>query len=275
MERKDMKIILTILIFLVLLIFIVVLGLKVKPKPFHPFPDQTKDLGTFPLPENLPAPVQRFYTTIYGEQIPLIESAVISGRAPMRVSGITLPARFRFTHITGQDYRHYIETTFFGLPVIKINESYLEGKSRMELPFGVIENEPKIDQAANLGLWAESIWFPSILISDPRIRWEPIDENSALLVVPFGEEEDTFVARFNPETGLLQYLEAMRYRDAGDEAKTLWINEVREWGEENGKRIPIVGAVTWFDQGTPWAVFTVEEVILNADMSEYILEKGP
>ena len=51
----------------------------------------------------------------------------------------------------------YIEATIFGYPVMKVNEWYLDSKARMELPVGVIENEPKIDMAANLALWGESV----------------------------------------------------------------------------------------------------------------------
>jgi hypothetical protein len=29
----------------------------------------------------------------------------------------------------------------------------------MELPFRVVENEPKTDQAANLNLWGEATWL--------------------------------------------------------------------------------------------------------------------
>ena len=68
---------------------------------------------------------------------------------------------------------------------MKVNEWYLDGKARMELPVGVIENEPKIDMAANLALWGEAIWLPSILITDPRVRWEAIDDTTARLIVPF------------------------------------------------------------------------------------------
>jgi membrane protease YdiL (CAAX protease family) len=95
-----------------------------------------------PLPGGLPAPVERFYRQIYGENVPVITSAVITTRAKLRLpskGGITFPARFRFTHDAGKGYRHYIEATFFGLPLMRVNEHYLDGKSRLETPFGVGE----------------------------------------------------------------------------------------------------------------------------------------
>jgi hypothetical protein len=188
--------------------------------------------------------------------------------------GIPFPARFRFTHVAGQDYRHYIEATFFGLPVMKVNESYVDGKGRAELPVGTIENEPKNDQAANLGLWAESVWLPTIWLTDPRVRWEAVDEETALLAVPLGEDEECFVARFDPESGLLRFLEAMRYQEPDSSQKTLWITESQAYRPINGNLLPAVGAVTWFGAGAPWAVFTVEEAIYNTDTQAYVRAKG-
>ncbi|MBN1310612.1 MAG: hypothetical protein JXB30_04265 [Anaerolineae bacterium] len=269
-----MKIIIGILVVLIVLSVVAYLGLQIQPRPFDAYPAQAPKLETVPLPDNLPAPVERFYQTLYGDEIPVIESAVITGRARLRVFGITFPSRFRFTHVAGQDYRHYLEATIYGLPIMKVNEHFLDGKSRLELPFGVVENEPKVDQAANLGLWAESIWFPAIFITDSRVRWEHIDDDTALLIVPFGEDEETFVVRFDPKTGLIHALEAMRYKEVTDEAKTLWINQAYEWQEIDGTKEP-VGAVIWLDEGTPWAVFTVEETVFNTDVSDYVRAEGP
>lgn len=270
-----MDIVIIILVVIVVLAFLAWLGLQIKPAPFAAYPTPTAEVETLPFPENLPPPVERFYHKLYGDRVPLIHSAVISGSAKLRVFGILFPGRFRFIHNAGRDYRHYIETTFFGLPVMKVNEYYLEGKGRMELPFGIIEDEPKVNQAANQGLWAESFWLAAVLITDPRVHWEAVDQETALLRVPWGEQQQTFVARFDPDTGLLRLLETMRYRDAADERKILWINDVGRWKEYNGVLNLEVGALTWFDQGKPWAEFTTQEIVYNPDVGNAIRASGP
>ncbi|RJX24614.1 MAG: hypothetical protein C4554_08755 [Dethiobacter sp.] len=101
-----MKLLIAALIIVIAVLILVYLGLQIKPAAFPAFPQQEGALETIPLPEGLPAPVERFYRHIYGEEVPVITSAVITGRVSMRpVGGITFPGRFRFTHDAGQDYR--------------------------------------------------------------------------------------------------------------------------------------------------------------------------
>lgn len=251
-------------------------GLHVQPAPFPAVPQPSVPLETIPLPAGLPAPVERFYREIYGERVPVITSAVISGRGTVRPvkGGPIFPMRFRFPHNAGRAYRHYIETSVFGIPLMRVNEYYVNGKERMELPFGVSEGET-FDQGGNLGLWAESLcWLPAILLTDPRVRWEAIDDVTALLVVPFGAEQERFVVRFDPVTGRLHLAEAMRYKGA-DNIKTLWLNEVRAWGTVNAQTLPTIGTLTWIDDGSPWAVFTLDDVAYNVSVDISLSAKGP
>jgi hypothetical protein len=248
------------------------LGLQIEPQPFPVFSQQPERLHTVSLPDDLPVPVERFYRQIYGDDVPVVQSAVITGRARMRINGVTLPTRYRFVHDAGQGYRHYIEACFYGIPLLKVNEHYLDSKSRLELPFGVSEGH-KVDQGANLALWAESaFWLPSVLITDERVRWESVDAVTALLVVPFGETKERFVVRFDADTGMLRLMETMRYRD---EVKILWLNEARDWGIVNETKLPVVSALTWLDEGTPWAVLNVEEMVYGVDVQTHIRAKGP
>lgn len=263
------------LLSLVMLVPLLLLwGLRIQPRPFAAFPQPSQPLTAVPLPTDLPVPVVRYFQTIFGDEVPVVETAVITGRGTLRFMGITFPARLRFTHDAGQGYRHYIEATLFGYPLMKVNERYLDGQARMELPVGVIENEPKVDMAANLGLWGESIWLPSIYLTDSRVRWEAIDETSARLIVPFDTGEDTFTVYFNPETGLIASMEAMRYKEATSAEKILWQLDILAWDHYQGLLTPSRSTVTWADEGSPWLVIELDDIIYNADVKEYIRAEG-
>jgi hypothetical protein len=271
-----MKIALIITVIIVAVGIIGWLGLKILPAPFPPFANSSGPLERVPLPAGLPAPVDRYYRILYGETIPVIESAVITGRARLRPFGLFyFPGRFRFTHVAGQDYRHYIEITFFGIPLMKVDERYVDGKSLFEAPIGVIDNDPKQNQGANLGMWAETAWFPAVFLTDPRVRWEAIDEQTAVLVVPFEETEERFVVRFDPASGLITYLESMRYHGPESESKTLWLNETVTWKMVDGRPNMETGAAIWLDQRTPWAFMTLEDILFNVDVEDYVRQKGP
>ena len=253
-----------------LLVLGVVFGLHVQPAPFAAYTGQPGQVTTISLPKDLPQPVERFYRQTYGENIPVYEAAVLSGRGSIRFMGITFPPRVRFSHLAGQGYRHYMETTFYGFPIMKVNEWFLDGHSRLELPFGVVENDPKVDSAANQGLWGEMSAYPAVFLTDPRARWEALDEQHARLFVPFGDDEQEFTISFDPKTGAMTRMETLRYRDEK-------LGMLRWWGEMSQAKgsPPMLMKVTWEDEGTPWLVVNLKEMVFNPTIDEYIRQRGP
>ena len=75
---------------------------------------------------------------------------------------------------------------------MKVNEHYIDGHGRLELPFGVAENDPSVDSAANQGLWAEMSVYPAGYLTDKRVRWEAVDDTTARLHVPWQDGEQVF-----------------------------------------------------------------------------------
>ncbi len=245
------------------------LGLSIKPRPFAMPKLPQSETVMVALPSSLPAPVERFYRTVYGDQIPVIKTVTIIGHGRMRPFGIWLPARFVMIHNAGKDYRHYFEATFFGLPFLKVNEGYIDGQSFFESPMGTYINDPNTNQGANLALWAEGAWFPAMWITAPRVHWAPVDDNTAVLYVPFESREESFIVRFNPHTSRIDLMETMRFKAPNDKNKILWITY-----EVPAKDQPSTSYATWMDVGRPWASFTLDDLKCNLDVSAYIRARG-
>lgn len=241
------------------------LGLRVPPRNFASPVTEPQDLGSVAIPSGLPVPVRRYLQTVCGDSCPRIESMMAWGHARANF-GVWMPLRFRLSHRPGYDFRREMDVTWFGLPVIKALDQYINGKG-MTGPVGSAATGPEVNQGSNLILWAEAGLFPSLLISDPRIRWQAIDDHSARLIVPFGDQTDELTFHFDPQSGLPHRISALRYREPGGQ-KIPWHADTERWQQVNGVQVPARVAITWEDQGTPWSVWEFEGVLWNVDISE-------
>jgi hypothetical protein len=241
-------------------------GTRVRPPPFESPTWHSRDAGSMELAADLPAPVARYATTVFGGSIPVVESALILGRADLTLNGIAVKGRFTFYHQAGSAYRHEIQLTWFGLPLVTVVEQFKDGQAVMSLPGTRIENDEKTNRAANQGLWAEALWLPSIWFTDRRVEWVAIDDAAARLVIPDAADEEQLTTTFDADTGLIQDLTTLRYGQSDDPARRRWTNTAIEWGAMNGIRIPVVISTRWGDD-KPWARWSVDDVIYNLDVS--------
>lgn len=255
------------------LVAVVWSGIRVKPPRFESPRRTRRKSGSVDLPADLPAPVARYARAVFGESIPVVDTALIIGCADLRLGGIAWKGRFRFFHQAGSAYRHEIQLTWFGLPLITVDEKYEDGQAIMKLPGRRIEHDEKTNRSANLGLWAESIWLPSIWFTDDRTQWVAVDDTTARLIVPDAAAEEQFTITFDAGTDLIKEMRTQRYQESGDPARHRWTNTAREWGEQNGIRIPLVIATAW-DDAKPWAVWSVDDVMYNSDVSGRLAGAG-
>jgi len=240
-------------------------GLQVSPSNLPPTVDEPRDLGMVEIPTDLPAPVRRYFQVAVGDQAPRIESLVVCGRARANF-GLWLPLRYRLVHRPGYDFERYMEVTWFGLPVLKAIDRYIDGVG-MTGPLGKAAMGPAVDQGANMILWAEAPLMPSLWITDERIRWEAVDDTTARLIFPYDQEEDELTVHFDPESGLIAQITALRYRDE-EHGKIPWHVDFTSWQTVNGAKLPARIAVTWEDQGEPWSYWDFEHVFWNVDISK-------
>ena len=249
------------------------LGLRVPAAPYETPTDAPGLTERVPLADDLPIPVARYAEAVFGDNVPVVTSAVVVGRGRLRLNGLSLPARFRFYHDAGQAYYHDIQVTWFGRPVLTVDERYLNGVALMSVPGDLIEDEPNVNAAANQALWGEAIWLPSVWFTDERVQWEPIDENSARLIIPDAASEEQFTVYFDPQTHLLTHMETVRFQESGDITRTRWTNRAVEWGTFDGVQVPTVAETQWADE-LPWAVWQVERVLYNRDVTPRLAQFG-
>ena len=256
---------------LLAILWIVALGLQVPPRRFHHV--QPSNPGK-PLPFNpdLPEPVRRHFAQTIGSPTPQIKTAVLWGGARAHVKGLWLPLRFKSWHRAGQDFYRRLEYTWFRQPFMHGEEYFINGEGMFEIS-GDEERGPWVDQSANLAMWAEVVWLPALLVHDPRVRWEAVDNVTARLIVPFKDGTDELTAHFDPVSGCMTDFTALRFRDVDDNQLTQaekepWRVNLLEWRKFGELTLPSQVAIAWGESGSPWSYWWLEGVAYNVDVSD-------
>jgi hypothetical protein len=211
--------------------------------------------------------VYRYFRKIGGEALPAQGSAIAWGRLRARVRGLSLPWRFRSYLNAGADFYRECEAVWFGLPVLRRVDTYVNGMALSQWLGETQMGNDRLDQALALDLWAQALWTPSVLLTAPGLAWEPIDAVTARLLVPSEAGNEPFTLRFEPVTGLLRSVSALRYKDH-QSAKVGWRLEPTGWRCFAGVLVPAACRLAWADEEAPWAHVNVDGLVANVDVSD-------
>lgn len=251
------------------------LGLQIQASPF-PKPTSGAQPERLAIPADLPAPVRRFAQALYGESLPQIRSAIITGRARLAPTGFPMPTRFRFFYdVVRASHYHEIHVTWFKRSFMHIHERNLEGHARLDLAFlGGVDDAPRTNRASIQGYWGEVLaWLPAVALSDQRVRWQTIDDTSARLYLPECADEEAFMVRFHPSTGLVESVETLRYQAEDKPQRWRWSNRIGAWEQVEGSPVAQNAETQWED-AKPWACWHIEAVALNAEVTQRMAHFG-
>ena len=260
---------LIILIVLIGLTGLFTLGLVIAPRPFRPHPAPTQPGEPRPFQPGLPDPVEKHFHETLGAQPQQTVTAVVWGRGRAQIRGVWVPLRFKAWYRDGDAFTRRFEITWFQRPVLRGRDAYLQGEGTYEMGDRV-DSGPQTDLGQMLELWAGMLWMPTVFVHDPRVVWEPVDEHSARLVVPFGQGNEPLIAHFDPFTGRMTDFTAMRYAEESAPEKEPWRVDLLAWKMMNGILIPWQVDIAWGESGAPWVYWNVDGIVYNVNVSDQL-----
>lgn len=211
---------------------------------------------------DLPAPVARFRDLALASGPAALDTAVFEATAWMRRPGMPrIPLEFTMSHLVGHAFVHEIRLGRRPLAFRFGLDAYVDGHGLMQVGPS-LQHGLEFDQGALIALWAEILAFPAAWQDRSDLRWEPLDEAHALLVVPGPEGEIPITVGFDTASGLPITFEADRYK--ADGPKVRWIGRTAAWGRFEGRVLaPARFTAQWADEPDPWLEMTVRRVRLD------------
>jgi len=225
-------------------------------EPVHP---STVDLGQL---EGLPAPVRRFFRAALTDGQPMVAAVRVRHAGTFNLDETT--DRWKpFTsdqqvvaRRPGFDWNGRI-TMAPGLSV-RVHDAYVAGEGLLHASLAglfsvaALRGTRDLAEGELLRFFAEAAWYPTILLPIQGVRWQEVDDRSALATLHDGDVAVTLLFEFN-EAGLIETVRAeSRGRRVGDEiVPTPWQGRFWDYHERAGMRVPLEGEVAWvLPQGT-------------------------
>jgi hypothetical protein len=215
--------------------------------------------------DNLPEPVQRYFSHILKEGQPYISYARIKHDGQFK-TGLNKG----WINIKGEQYATTEKPGFIWkgtTAMFTARDMYIADKGRLVVSLlsliNIVDAKGEQYNQGELLRWlGESVLYPTNLLPDERLHWFAIDSQSAKLTVEYNGLSLFFVATFN-QIGEITQLETKRYMDKTN--LETWVIKTTNYKEINNVFIPTAVDVLWrLDKvDFSYAKFNITEVEYN------------
>jgi hypothetical protein len=217
--------------------------------------------------DGFPAPFQRFARAMFGDPVPSFGTAVIWGRAGLRLGrrGPWFRARAATYHQLGHAFVADFPMTWFGIGLTGGRDSFIDGHGRAAAFGRSTPWSPATDRSAHTFMWLEAGMWPETWHVD-GVRLEVVDATTVRVWIPPDDEPITWRLGLD---GMPVRLEALRSK-VPDEPPVPQTIELGPWHRFGDVRFFSSATVTWADEGAPWLRWRIDGVEPGADVTPFI-----
>jgi len=206
--------------------------------------------------DSLPAPVQRYLRLVLRPGQPMIAGVHIRHAGTFNLSDssqrwvpFTSDQRV-ITRRPGFDWNARM-TVVPGFDV-RVHDAYIGGEGLLHaallamFPLVIQRGTPQMAEGELMRFLAESPWYPTVLLPGQGVRWEPLDDRTAVATIVDGRASASLTFHFY-RNGLLEYVRSEKRGRivARATVPTPWVGRWSEWMWLNGVRVPTRGEVSW------------------------------
>jgi hypothetical protein len=201
----------------------------------------------------VPPVVGRYFRRVLREGQPLVASAELVQDAEFFVGNRWRPlhATQRYTTTPpGFVWDARIRTA--PLMPVYVRDSYIGGSGAMHGEFlglyAIVDqaHRRELDAGALLRYFAEAVWFPTALLPGPSVRWQAIDDHSALAKLTDAHTMVSLTFRFNAAGDIVEAFTPDRFAESqGAYERRAWLVRCGEYEQHAAMRIPVHCEVEW------------------------------
>lgn len=206
--------------------------------------------------QSLPAPVQRFFRMAVKEGQPMVAAVQVRHHGTFNM-GEAVDQWKAFTSdqmIVAQRPGFDWDGRIALMPGVaaRVHDAYIAGEGLIHaslvgcFTLADVRGVLAVAEGELMRFLAEASWYPTVLLPSQGVRWQSVDDRSALATVTDDGISATLRFTFG-ESGLIETVraEARGRMVKGEMVPTAWEGRFWNYGERGGMRIPMDGEVAW------------------------------
>lgn len=204
----------------------------------------------------LPKPVEQYFRNVLFDGQKFISSARFRQIGELKVdSKAKRWSQFEASYFVSQSPIAFIWDAKIEIsPVfhVRVTDYFLNGigagnvSLMSAITVGSDEDNPELNSGALYRYLAEAVWHPTALLPQSGVKWEPVDENTAIARLTKFGISISLEFRFNDLGEITGIYTKDRFGKFGDKyVKYPWEGRFRNYREFNGVKIPTEGEVGW------------------------------